>query len=376
LILSQVHPDLLPSLYSVAEVLRGHGTEVHLITFASPAGVSPSLREGVALHDCGPMAGNTLARRHARTRFRRTLDGWMREHEPRAIIVACPFGYLEALRVRSPATPVVFMYYEMYDARLRDFHRSPATIYRNWTALRRLTQASLVCTPSVERAAWLLARADLRRLPDTVLNSPSLIARTASAEIPLSSLLPPSALNKPLVINTGGVTESRCVKELVASVANWRSDAALVVTNVGDSPYAREVRDVAGASPRRDAVVLLPLIPRGEMIALQRAASVGISLLRGEDLDTMLPAPNKIAEYVHAGLLVVASRSSFTERIADRGVAVLAESLRPEDLAASIDSAVSRSLGGVAREQALRAAQQWYCMDVQLSPVLRALGYA
>ena len=377
LILSQVHPDLLPSLYSVAEVLRGRGAEVHLITFASPAGAPPAVRDRITLHDCGAMSGGLVERRQARGRFRRVVDEWMKAHRPRAIIVACPFGYMEALRVRPADIPLVFMYYEMYDARLRDFHRSPATIFRNWLALRRLSRASLVCTPSAERAAWLVGRADLRQLPTTVLNSPSV--RSASATASTASVahwLPPSVLHKPLVINTGGVTPSRCVKELVASVAEWKTDAALVVTNVGNSAYSDEVRGVAASSPRRDSIALLPLLPRDEMLALQRSASVGTSLLRGEDLDTMLPAPNKIAEYVHAGLLVVTSRSSFTERIADQGVAVLTESLESKALASSIDAAVARCLQGGTRESALRAAREWYSMDVQLAPVLRTLGYA
>jgi len=380
LILSQVHPDLLPSLYSVADVLSGKGSEVHLITFSSPAGAPPAVRDAITLHDCGPMSGGLVARRRARTRFRRLVDEWMKAHRPRAIIVACPFGYMEALRVRPDDIPLVFMYYEMYDARLRDFHRSPATIFRNWLALRRLSRASLVCTPSAERAAWLVGRADLRELPATVLNSPSVRseapAASAASAASIAHLLPPSVQHKPLVINTGGVTPSRCVKELVASVAEWNTDAALVVTNVGNSAYSDEVRGVAASSPRRDSIALLPLLPRAEMLALQRSASVGMSLLRGEDLDTMLPAPNKIAEYVHAGLLVVTSRSAFTERIADQGVAVLADSLESKALATAIDAAVARCLGGGTRESALRAAREWYSMDVQLSPVLRTLGYA
>jgi hypothetical protein len=350
---------------------------VHVMTFSSPAGGTPSVAENVVLHDCGPMAGSLLSRRRGRARFRRTLDGWIGTNRPRAILAACPFGYIEALRVRADDTPVIFMYYEMYDARLRDFSRSPATIFRNWLALSRLSRASLVCTPSAERAAWLLGRANLERLPQVVLNSPSVRSgERAPAPGDFTPLLPPELRGRPIVVNTGGVTPSRCVRELVCSVEHWTSDAALVVTNMGHTPYADDVRQAAAASSSRNRIALLPLIPRAQMIALQRAASVGISLLRGEDLDTMLPAPNKLAEYVHAGLLAVTSPSSFTERMADRGVAVIADSLHPHELARSIDVAVARSSDAATREHVLRAAREWYCMDVQLSPVLNTLGYA
>lgn len=376
LVLSLVHPDLLPSLYSVSEVLAARGIPVHLITFSSPARSSPELAGAMTVHECGTMSGGLTARRRARAQFRRTLDSWMATHRPRALVAACPFGYLEALRVRRPQTPVIFLYYEMYDASLAELRTAPATTVRNWRAMRHLSTATLICTPSAERAAWLLGRAGLSRLPATVLNSPSAASGRRPVDMAIvSRLLPEASRGKPIVIHTGGVTPSRCVDELVASAAHWHNDATLVVTNVADSPYARMVRETARASRRSRAIVLLPLLSRGEMVALQRAAHVGISLLRGEELDTMLPAPNKIAEYVHAALLVVTTRSSFTERLADRGLAVLSESLEPCALAKDIDRALDQCRDRDTRAHALRAAQEWYCMDVQLSPVLQALGY-
>jgi hypothetical protein len=173
------------------------------------------------------------------------------------------------------------------------------------------------------------------------------------------------------------MSPSRAVMELVASAEHWAGDAALVLTNVDNSDYAREVRRIAELSPRREAIVMLPMLTRADMLALQRAGVVGINLMQSDDnLDIMFPAPNKTAEYVHAGLLVVASRSAFTERLADRQLAVLAENLEPREVARAIDEAVVRAATSNTRELALSAAREWYCMDVQLKPVLRAIGYA
>jgi hypothetical protein len=217
----------------------------------------------------------------------------------------------------------------------------------------------------------------LKTLPATVLNSPSIASGQVAVDPSAATcLLPEGVLRKPIVIHTGGVTASRCLKEVVESAGQWREDAALVITNVGDSPYSRDVRAAAAASPRRADIVLLPLVSRAEMIALQRVAAVGVSLTRGSDLDTMLPAPNKIAEYVHAGLLAVTTRSSFTERMADRGLALLIDSVDPPTLATRIDEAVRMARRGDTRARALEAARGWYCMDVQLGPVLEVLGYA
>ena len=377
LILSLVHPDLLPSLYSVSEVLRERGAEVHLLTFSSPTGSPMPLGEGIHLYDCGRYAGNFSRRRAARGRFRSQLRAWLRDHQPRAILAACPFGYLEGLRVRGDGVPLVFLYYEMYDATLRELRRSPATAIRNWRALRLLEKAEVVCTPSSERAGWLVGRAALSRLPAVVLNSPSrALGRSTVDSAALWRRLPAHFRDRPLVVNTGGMSPSRAVVQMVASVEHWRSDAALVVTNDDDSAYAAQVRRIAEASPRRDDIVMLPLLPRAEMLALQRAAAVGLNLQPlDHNLDIMFPAPNKIAEYVHAGLLVVATRSTFTERLADRGVAILTDTLEPSGIARAIDLAVEEARTGEKRARVLSAARDWYCMDVQLRPVLRAIGY-
>lgn len=37
-VLTLVHPDLLPSVYSVAQVLRDRGAPAHIFSFSSPAG--------------------------------------------------------------------------------------------------------------------------------------------------------------------------------------------------------------------------------------------------------------------------------------------------------------------------------------------------
>jgi hypothetical protein len=187
--------------------------------------------------------------------------------------------------------------------------------------------------------------------------------------------VPEHLRNQRLVINTGGVSKERGVGELVRSVDYWRDNTALVVTNVGDTSYAREVRRLAALSCRSNDILLLPLLPREQMLALQRAAVVGTSLLRGEDLDTMFAAPNKVGEYLHAGLLVVASRSSFTERLEDRGVAVLANTLEPTEIARAVNEGLDKAATTGQRSHTLAAAREWYCMEVQLRPVLRALGY-
>ena len=374
LVLSLVHPDFLPSVYSLSFVLRDAGYDVDVVTFSSPVQGSHDLGPGITLNDSGPYAGSTRTRARARAAFAATVGRLTSARRPAMIIATCPFSYLEALRVRRAPTRVVYYMLETYDVTPPDFLRSPLTALRSKRALRRIAEADLVCTPSWERSGWLAGLARLRTLPATVLNSPSYEAtrrRTPDREL-MARLLPVSLQSRPLVIHTGGLSATQCVLELIDSVPQWPEPLGLVITNVGDTVYGERVRRAAA---RSDRIALLPTVTRRELHAIQGAGAVGLCLLRsGDNLETVMPAPNKVGEYLHNGLTIVGLRMAYLAQMEIAGIAVLADDLRPEALAAAVTIAWQQHVQSDGRARALAAASTWYCMETQARPILRLIG--
>lgn len=375
-ILTLVHPDFLPSVHALSEVLGAGGYRVDVFTFSSPAPGEIGYGPNVRLHDLGPHRGSAVARHRARHRFRSEVSAWANAHPARAVIATCPFTFLEGLRIVGGPTPLVYFSLEMYDARPADLVRSPFTAYRNWRALKRLGEATLVCVPSSERAGWLAARAGLSRIPATVLNSPSQAARdrlnvsAAAAD----ALLPASFRDRPLVLNTGGVSSTQCLLELVDSVRWWPERACLAITNVGDTPYARALRRMVAESPRTADIALLPMVSRLDMLALQARASVGACLLREGDIpETSMPAPNKVGEYFHAGLHVLGLHMPFLDQLEHHGAVVLADSLAPRALGAAVSRALALAHVPNGRERPRALARTWYRMEAQIQPILRVI---
>jgi hypothetical protein len=110
------------------------------------------------------------------------------------------------------------------------------------------------------------------------------------------------------------------------------------------------------------------------MISLQRSATVGVFLTRETSaLETLMPAPNKVAEYLHAGLVIVASRSAYMETLERHGVAVLSDSLTSSAIAHAIRKGLENAHRAEARSRVLSVADDWYNMDVQALPVIRLL---
>src|SRR6185312_3725894 len=161
----------------------------------------------------------------------------------------------------------------------------------------------------------------LPQRPLTVLNAPcrGQNESTADARRAARALLPEAWIGRPIVIHTGNVTSTQAVAELVDSVAYWPRNVCLVLTNVGNRPYAQEICCRAAASPRAADILLLSLLPRGQMLELQRLSTVGACFLRpGDNLESSMPAPNKVGEYLHAGLVICGLDSPFMRIVAGK----------------------------------------------------------
>jgi hypothetical protein len=372
-VLSLVHPDFLPALYAMAELLVEAGCEVDIFSAASPAPGRVALPDAVRLHDCGPPSGGFGARLSTRRGIRRSVTEWASRTTPRALVACCPFSYLEALRLSGGRIPVIYWVFELYETDWRGFARSPLTILRNRRALHRMGRCDLVCAPSAERAGWMLHAGALPVLPTVVLNCPVSRAEP-SAPDRWPEWLPSRFRDGPIVLNTGNIGPTHCVPDLIATLPEWPAESRLVITNVGDSPHGRVLRELAERSPRREDILLLPTIPRADMLLLQRLSQVGVCLMRRtESLETIMPAPNKVAEYVHAGLVVLAFANSITSRLEGEGVAVIIEEREQPAIAEGVRRALRLACDGDARSRAKRVAGDWYNMRKQGAPILHAV---
>jgi len=378
LILSLVHPDFLAPLYSISQVLRDHGHFVDLFCFSSPAKGKVELRKGITIHDYGAHAGNALQRYRQRRRLALGARDWMAAHQATAVFASCPFSLLLGLRIAGRRVPVVYISFEVYEPRLTNVFRSPATTVRNWRARRAVSAATVVCAPSEQRARWLQQQAQLSRLPIVLLNAPYGQGASVTHQQRLAlrtELVPATLRGKRLVLHTGKVSATQGVLELVESVQHWPDDAALVVTRMASDDYCWAVRDSAAKSVRRTDIALLPMLSREDMLALQSISDIGVCLLReGTNLTTDLPAPNKVGEYLHAGLFVVGTQSAFLAELERRGIALSVTSLNPEAVARGVSEALERVAKADWPSKVRDQVNRWYRMEVQLEPVVSALG--
>ncbi|HWX87869.1 MAG TPA: glycosyltransferase [Solirubrobacteraceae bacterium] len=110
----------------------------------------------------------------------------------------------------------------------------------------------------------------------------------------------------PLVLHQGAPAPARGCELLVAAVAEL-ADVWLAFLGDPEPGYETTLRAAIARSGARDRVRLLPSVPLGELLAHTAEADAGVTLLQDTCENHRLALPNKLFEYISAGIPVVAS---------------------------------------------------------------------
>ncbi len=142
-----------------------------------------------------------------------------------------------------------------------------------------------------------------------------------------------------LLLFQGGMVEHRALPEMVAGMAHVTSDVALVLMGgrhtIGDALEA-QARELGLLGSR---VFLLPEVPASELLSWTKGADAGIIPYPHVDLNTLMCTPNKLFEFLVAGLPVLATHGTELRRlVGDQGVGMNADMRTPHDFARAIDA--------------------------------------
>jgi glycosyltransferase involved in cell wall biosynthesis len=240
---------------------------------------------------------------------------------------------------------------------------------RFWAGLVRalervaLPRCAAVITVSDGIAERLQELYGLQRRPAVVRNVPD--ADTAAEGV--AGLRERLGIGSaPLVLHQGALAPRRGCEALVSAVARL-PDAHLVFLGDAwpgyDGVVERHAREVGAA----DRVHFVPSVPIGDLLRCTREADVGVSLLTDDCENHRLALPNKVFEYIAAGVPVVVSDLPELRRLVEEhGIGWIAD---PHDPAA-----LARALGGaVAGKTEMRAALSRAARELRWSAELPRL---
>lgn len=199
-----------------------------------------------------------------------------------------------------------------------------------------------VITVSDGIADRLVERYGLEERPTVVRNIPDLEMYDESFEAPDLRTELGMGTAEPLVVHLGAVAGSRGCETLIRAMAEVDTSAELLFLGADDARYVQDLRRLARDVGVSDIVHFRPSVPIERVLAFTRQASVGVSLLEGNCENHRLALPNKVFEYLAAGVPVVVSDLPELRRvIQEGGHGVSADPKSSTAVSSALDSVLS-----------------------------------
>jgi glycosyltransferase involved in cell wall biosynthesis len=194
-----------------------------------------------------------------------------------------------------------------------------------------IRDARLVSTVSEGIAEHLTRDHNLSARPLVLRNVPE--ARIVSG--------PPSPLRDSgdlVILFHGRVTEPRGLHTIVESVRLWKPGRRFVLRGPIAAPYRRRLEALVGRYGLHDRVAIEPPVPFDRLLESAATADVGIISLPDTSAENRFALPNKIFEYMGAGLaLLVPQLKECAGIVKQYENGLVFTRLSPEEVAAAVN---------------------------------------
>ena len=218
-------------------------------------------------------------------------------------------------------------------------------------------RADAVITVSGSIAERLRSAYRLRERPALVRNVPDLDPPDPERRGALRARL--GIDGAPLVLHQGAAAGGRGCGTLIRAMAHLDPGVQLAFLGQAEDGFGRELAAIAGEAGVEDRVHFLASVPLDGLLSFTADADVGVTLLENTCENHRLALPNKLFEYVAAGVPVVASRLPEMERVVSHyGVGWTADPSDPKSVATAIGRALDAAGTGALRPGLERAARE------------------
>lgn len=166
--------------------------------------------------------------------------------------------------------------------------------------------------------------------------------------IPMRKMLPAPATKEEvgldpnkhiLVLQGSGINIHRGSEELVDAMA-YLDNCQLVIIGGGD--VLPILKETVAKNHWEDRVKFFPRMPYQKMMAITQLAELGFTLDKDTNLNYRFSLPNKLFDYIQAGVPIVASHLTEIERIiTDYNIGTFIENHDPETIASTIQKALN-----------------------------------
>lgn len=215
----------------------------------------------------------------------------------------------------------------------------------------------LVSRPKVQRVWKRIEEYVVPKLPEMITVCQSIaelfhekygIKVHVIRNIPMRAMLPDPASRKEvgldpkkhiLVLQGSGINIHRGSEELVDAM-EYLDDCQLVIIGGGD--VLPILKEKVAANNWDDRVKFFPRMPYRKMMAITQLAELGFTLDKDTNLNYRFSLPNKLFDYIQAGVPIIASRLTEIERVITHyNIGTFIENHEPETIAVTIQNTLN-----------------------------------
>ncbi len=179
------------------------------------------------------------------------------------------------------------------------------------------------------------------------------------------------AENPVRVLYHGLVRPNRGLEAAIESVPLWRDGGTLTIRGPSEPQFARQLEQRVERLNLQHRVTFAPAEPMTELVRAARDFDIGIMSLPDLSMHTRYALPNKLFEYLMAGLaLLVTDLPEMGALVRETGAGIAIPEATPEAIAHAMNSLSMERLNQM-KAAALEAAQRFH-WDAEAAPVLSA----
>ena len=155
----------------------------------------------------------------------------------------------------------------------------------------------------------------------------------------LKAALPAEHRSKPVMLHQGRLTAFRGFEQFLETLALLPEAAGVMV---GSGPSEHSLRELAARLGLGSRVAFIPQVPWQDLLSYTADADLGFSISQGNNENSILALPNKLFEYLMAGVPVVASDfPALREHVDAANVGILVPPNDPPEIARRIREVLS-----------------------------------
>lgn len=178
--------------------------------------------------------------------------------------------------------------------------------------------------------------------------------------------------DKKILLLQGGLSAGRNL-EVLADAMNYVRNAAVVLVILGDGQLLKKMQACVKNLP--DRVYFHPAVPQHELLKYTVAADAGVIPYQAICLNNRLCTPNKLFEFIAAGIPILASDlPEIRNMVVGQEIGLVGDMSTPENLAALIDAFFGDAQRLASWKNNLQVARQRICWEVEAKKLVEIYG--